>query len=425
MTDHTLFLGTFKMDITPREPLQLAGFASRGKAKFEGIDSPIHLRFFYFRNAKAPDRQSLVVIADLLCFSDELAARWRSRISRQTGIPAEAVILHATHNHSGPSIRDFIGLWELEPTYIRFLEQQLEDGAAIAIADAEEVGIEHGIGSSRLAVNRRKRLDDRIVIAPNLEGLSDPELTVIRFARSSRGGQTKAIWFHYACHPVVSSENRLSYEFCGAAANILEEHMDGGVIAGFLQGCCGDINPNWENILHGFHAIRALGALLADDVRNVLRDMTPLAVCPIRVVQTKNDLPYQSVPRMEQLYKLEKAGSQAERYWASFLLQHPEKLQPSTVLELTRLDLADGLSLLFMNGEMVVRYGFYVKQQTGRTILPVAYTNGMVGYVTTDEQLREGGYEPIDSTVYFGLPAPFSMRTESIVLDALDRMMQL
>ncbi|MCD9022435.1 hypothetical protein [Cohnella silvisoli] len=423
MNDHTLFLGTAKVDISPREPIQLAGFASRGHANFDGIDSPIHIRCFYFRNGRNPDQQSLVVIADLLCFSNELAARWRNQISRKTGIPEEAVILHATHNHSGPSLRDFIDLWELNPTYIRFLEKQIENGADLAMANAEEVKIERGDGSSQIAVNRRKLVDGRFVIAPNFDGPSDSELIVIRF--TGRTGRTKAIWLHYACHPVVSSENRLSYEYCGAAVNFLEEQIGGDAIAGFLQGCCGDVNPYWENGQQNFDTVRALGDQLAEDVGKVLRgNLEALSVCPIRVVQRKTDLPYRSFPSWERLHQTASSGTDIEKRWASFLIRQPEARQPAALLELTRLDLADNLSLLFMNGEMVVRYGFYIKEQSGRAVIPIAYTNGMVGYVTTAEQLEEGGYEPVESAIYFGLPAPFDEQTESAVLHALDQTMQ-
>jgi hypothetical protein len=52
-------------------------------------------------------------------------------------------------------------------------------------------------------------------------------------------------------------------------------------------------------------------------------------------------------------------------------------------------------------------------------VLPVGYSNGMVGYVTTARQIEEGGYEPVESSRYYGLPAPFAPEIEPILESAI------
>ena len=88
----------------------------------------------------------------------------------------------------------------------------------------------------------------------------------------------------------------------------------------------------------------------------------------------------------------------------------------SIPLEMTRVVLGDQLGLLTFNAEMVVRYGFLVK---ARSLLPLAYTGGMIGYVTTEQQLAEGGYEPREAFRYFCMPGPFAASTESRVQRAI------
>ena len=109
--------------------------------------------------------------------------------------------------------------------------------------------------------------------------------------------------------------------------------------------------------------------------------------------------------------------------WARFLLSDPDRLKQNTAeLDLTYLELADGCSILAVNGEMVHAYGEFVKTRFDKTVLPVGYSNGMIGYVPTAEQLAEGGYEAVDFIYYFGLPAPFSPEAEQLIRDGIVRL---
>ncbi|MFC3798626.1 neutral/alkaline non-lysosomal ceramidase N-terminal domain-containing protein [Cohnella sp. GCM10012308] len=239
-----LLVGTAKIDITPPFPLPLAGFAVRENQKFETVDSRLYVRAFYFRQ-HAADRsklQALLVSADILFWSDELAERLRRCIERQWGIPADAIILNATHTHSGPAVSArTVGLGEPAPDYLSFLEQAVIRSVEQAIGDAEPVSIHRGEGSSGISVNRRKKERDRIVLAPNAEGLTDPELRVFVFTTSA--GRKKGVLTHYACHPTLSARNAVSAEFCGYAMERLESRHDSSTVCAYLQGCCGDINP--------------------------------------------------------------------------------------------------------------------------------------------------------------------------------------
>jgi hypothetical protein len=107
--------------------------------------------------------------------------------------------------------------------------------------------------------------------------------------------------------------------------------------------------------------------------------------------------------------------------WSQLMLDRPEKMSPSIPLTLHRLDLAQQLSLLAVNAEMSVAYGLRLRERTD-DVLPVGYSNGMIGYVTTAQQVIEGGYEPVDSSRYYALPAPFTTDAEAIVNAAIDNM---
>lgn len=105
--------------------------------------------------------------------------------------------------------------------------------------------------------------------------------------------------------------------------------------------------------------------------------------------------------------------------WARALLAEPDRLRPFAELELQRLDLARGLSLLAANAEPVVEYGLYTRQISGGSVLPAGYSNGMLGYVPTARQIAEGGYESDESGLYLLLPSRFSPEIEGRVRQAI------
>jgi hypothetical protein len=44
----------------------------------------------------------------------------------------------------------------------------------------------------------------------------------------------------------------------------------------------------------------------------------------------------------------------------------------------------------------------------------------MIGYVTTEQQLAEGGYESREAFRYFAMPGPFAASTESRIRRAIE-----
>ena len=54
---------------------------------------------------------------------------------------------------------------------------------------------------------------------------------------------------------------------------------------------------------------------------------------------------------------------------------------------------------------------------TSRRVLPIGYSNGMIGYLVTAEQIAEGGYEPAESYAYLYRPGPFRPEVERAVSD--------
>ncbi|NQX64235.1 neutral/alkaline non-lysosomal ceramidase N-terminal domain-containing protein [Paenibacillus qinlingensis] len=420
-------LGIAKLNITPQQPMALSGFGHR-HGDFDGILHPLQLRVWFFQQMDVSDmqRKALVVQADILAWSTERMGAIYKRLEAYYGLTASSIILNASHTHCGPRTADLLDA--LNPDYVDMLEERLFAGVEEAYCKLIPVTIEKGVGECRMGINRRKIVNGEMSMAPNLEGPIDPEVSVIRFC-SKLTNETMGVMFHYTCHPTTTDYNFISSEFPGIAMGCVEEAIGGGAIASYLQGCCGDIRPALiqEDVFFrgDDRDVQRFGKQLSDVVLHVLkRPMEELSPSWIHASTTEVNLPFQYNPTIDQL----QTGSFEQGMmgaWHRMLLENAKRNAVHIPLKMNLLTIAEGLTFLAMNGEIVVEYGlFFKKCDPSRGVLPLAYSNGMVGYVPTAKQIEEGGYESRDSIYYFGLPSPFVPEIESLIRDAGVQLLQ-
>jgi Neutral/alkaline non-lysosomal ceramidase, N-terminal len=384
-------LGAAKVDITPRFPVPLAGFEARSGV-FREVRTPLFARIFCFRSAGVAP--VVLVCADLIWWGSERIDAIQRRIRAASGLEDAVVVLHATHNHSGPQTSQVFSplIGEASPVYLEGLEEAVVAGVQKAMSESELVTAERGAGECTIGIHRRRLVGGRIRMAPNPDGPIDSECSVIRFRTLS--GATKAVLVHFTCHPTTTANNAVSAEFCGAAMEAIENELGNGAIAGYLQGCCGDVRPalidkDGEFYRGGEEDVRRLALQLAEVVSATLA--RPMEFCPSMSC---------TVGSSDLALSMEPQGS-------------------SATLRITRIMLAPNLGFLTFNAEMVVEYGLFVKQVSAGSILPVGYSNGMIGYVTTKRQLGEGGYESREAFRYFNMPGPFVASTERTIRKAI------
>jgi hypothetical protein len=413
----SLSLGTAKVDITPTQPLPLAGFAHR-TGVFEDILHPLHARILLLiqQDIVGAAPAALVISADLIWWGPEYVSLLRNKILDTLGLDKALVILHATHNHSGPqTTAQFVpAIGQMDSHYISVLESSVLEGVHRAIENVEPVYIDRASGLCHFNVNRRKTVNGRVIMAPNYDGVADPEVIVTRFRTAA--GLTKALLVHYACHPTTTADNCVSPDFPGVGMEFIERALGNNAVAAYLQGCCGDVRPDLTSDKKFYRGhdtdVQGLGLLLAGEVLAILRrPMQPCFPCVLKTRRSVVSLNYQALPSRRTL-QANRRRTDIIGEWSRLLLEHPERLQRSVQLVSDVLHISSNLSVLTMNAEMVAQYGLFVKKKFGGRILPVAYSNGMIGYVPTAKQVLEGGYETTDSCYYFGLPAPFARTVE-------------
>lgn len=414
-----LSLGVARADITPRHPVPLAGFAARANlGPAETVARPLRLRVLTFAPHPDASPQAVFVTADLLWWGPELTDGLREKIARRYGVPAGAVLLHASHTHSAPATSAWYStyLGVPDPTYVNHLTKLTLEAVDESLGNMEPVTAARAASEVPIGADRRS------VQGGFPRSDIDPTATVVRFIKGN--GATKAVLVHFACHPVISHTNTMTPDFVGAARETLEQQLPADAVAVYAQGCCGDINPDrydGRRFLPGDDSdVAAFGGRLARAAAAVLNGpMAPLDRPCLATGQHRAALPLAPLPTREALLRSgDLPGIKGE--WARRMLAEPHRLRPDVTLELTALRLFENLTLLGMSAEPTSAYGRYIHQRYAGRVLPLGYTGAVFGYLVTAHQLTEGGYEPAEAPRYFAMPAPLSPSAETVARTAID-----
>jgi len=414
-------LGASQVEISPFLPVHLAGFAHRvGPAVKQ--HSPLYVKTFYFQQE---DQVILLLIGDVIWWDGKMVRQWKERIRKDHGISCESICFHSTHTHSGPQTSEefthLLGL--VDDRYIVSLEEKVLLSVREAIGNKEIVTGRKVRSVCELNVNRRKKVGNRVLMKPNRDDFADSELTTVVFENSKQ--DVKAMFVHYACHPTATDANVVSSEFPGQCCTVLSEHYKGAVI-GFLQGCCGDLRPAFimddEFYRGSLQDMEKMGTELAGHVRKAVESggktlsLEGNFHAEVRMIP----LLFRQDDEMEQVIKMSKDVLET---WKA----HKENVWRDiefTELEMQVLHIGSDLHFIAFNGEMVQEYGLEAKRNDPDA-LPIGYSNGMVGYVPTSEQLNDGGYESEEFIYYFGLPAPFQQTIEKTIKNEMKKIQRV
>jgi neutral ceramidase len=253
----SLHAGSATLDITPRTPNHLAGYANRDHPH-EGIHDPISLRALYIANGS----ETLVLVsADILWFREEIADPIHAVVQDQLGIPPECVMLCGTHTHSAPTTSGP----DRNAAYLHFLEAQTLGAIAIARAGTESVSVRIAHGESRIGINRRERRPGgEIVLGENPEGPIDRK--IILTSLEGESGRIAEIC-SFATHGTVMGGDsyQISGDWCGLAASALEESSEGAFL--FMNGGSANVNPRGRTRPSSFEVAENLAEEFMRDIQ--------------------------------------------------------------------------------------------------------------------------------------------------------------
>lgn len=259
--------GSAVVDITPRTPCYLSGYASRDHAH-EDVHDPISLRALYARGASG---DGVLISADIIWFYEEIIERITPVLERELGVLPANVLFCGTHTHSAP----VVGGEHVNREWISVLEKQAVAAAAIAKTRLQEVTVKTGRGRCEIGINRREQKPSgEVVLGHNPDGPIDREVVVAGL--DGADGKPVARICNFACHGVVLGPRnyRLSGDWPGTAASQIESDLDGAAYL-FLNGGSGNVNSR-IGPQDSFDPVIELASEFASEFQRVCENLDPL-----------------------------------------------------------------------------------------------------------------------------------------------------
>ncbi len=428
--------GVAVVDITPPMGYRMSGYFHERLST--GILNPLHAKALVLRQGST---RAAMVFCDIIGLSPDVTRRARRQAERETGIPAESILIAATHTHTGPlyfgALRNHLHEKAVahhgndpceKADYPSQLIAHLVEAIKEAAARTQPVQLEAGIAQQHgLSFNRRFHMKDGTVrfnpgvLNPDIvraAGPIDPDVGVV-LLRDADGRDALAGLVNFALHLDTVGGTLYAADYPFYIEQGLRETLGEDFVLLFGNGTCGDINhidvTRKERLKTEY-----IGTTLSRTVAESLGGLKAAAAPALAAKGMVVDAPLQSFSpdEIEQAKRdIEKVGTSE----LSFLDQvkaykilavqwrggsgHPNAKHrvgdPSTIpLEVQVFRLSDDVAVVGLPGEVFVDLGLAIKQASPfATTLVIELCQDAPGYIPTRQAFAEGSYETVNSRI--------------------------
>ncbi|SDU13662.1 neutral/alkaline non-lysosomal ceramidase N-terminal domain-containing protein [Jiangella alkaliphila] len=375
----TLRIGFGRTDLTPPLGVELAGFGPFLRRRATSVHAPLYARAVAV--AGADGGRWVLVSCDLLGVAASIVDDVAARVAAATGWRPDEVVVHATHNHSGPATVENVGWGAPDEQYVAGVADLIARACVAAVRGLAPATVRHAVVPlEEFAHNRMLPSRDPALIDSGVHVL-----------RVDHDGALAGFVASYSCHPVICCESTSAVhgDFPGEALRIVEAAHPGATGV-FLQGALGDVNPLYA---HGpadesMVALELFAGRFADAVTAGIAGSTPVEDDAVAVV--KQEIPYELAPYdLDELRKRRDEGddvtSLSLRRTVAALEEGREVRRPLWVHALR----LGPLTLLGYNVEVFDGIKRRLVEALGEHCLVLSTTNGWLGYAPTHD-----AYEP-------------------------------
>jgi hypothetical protein len=424
--------GAAKANITPKQFMWMAGYASRDHVAEEKL-TDLWAKALVLRD---PQGNAIALITlDLIGVDRPLSQSICQKLMEKHGLKREQIAINCSHTHTGPVVArnlrpmHYLQLSDeqkkLVDDYATFLEESVVKVVDDAFNRLVPSQITWGSGRATFATNRRTNVEAKVPELRELgqlKGPNDHDVPVL--AVRTLEGRLRAVAFGYACHATVLSSFQWSGDYPGFAQLALEErHPD--TVALFWAGCGGDQNPLPRRTAE---LAKHYGQMLAVSVEAVLAaPMTPIGDT-LSASYQEIDLPLGTLPTREDLVRDTRSKDKYIAARATTLLEDVDAgraVPASYPYPISVWKLGPEVQWVFLGGEVVIDYAVRIKNELqGSKTWVAGYSHDVMAYIPSRRVLTEGGYEGGGAMVYYGLPAPWSPEVEEKIVQEVHRQAQ-
>jgi len=284
--------GLGRSDITPRVGVELQGYGPFLCRHSDGVRDRLYARALAM---SVNGERAVLVSCDLIGISASITQRVREKVGEATGLPAERIMVHAIHTHSGPSVRVYSGWGTPDPVYLELLPGRIATACVDALASLRDATLAHAeVGCRGIATNRRTDLYSAKTVEEVLDENWQPphpemtDTTAHVFRVDGADGKMLGFFSYYGCHPVIGGPGcRKIHGDWPAIASNLVERLHPGTTGFFLQGAQGDSNACrvCSEEADALRVLDVIGARYARVILKGLEEAKPLTIDRLAAAQ--------------------------------------------------------------------------------------------------------------------------------------------
>ena len=434
--------GLAQVDFTPGPGLPIMGHFRQDYAA-RGTHDPLYCKALVLQDQQG--NRAALACMDICMLDRRQVAFFRKCAADQTDIPAENVLLSATHTHGGPATRSLYDCPKASDQQVEGILTRAAQAVVEAAANLRPARLRIGRAEeSRVSFNRRLRsTDGRTVMnwtdpdpqtVASALGPTDTELISISIECDDC---CRGALINFALHPaIVDYENQLyTADYPGYLSQALTQIKGPDSMTLFFNGCCGNVNhidySDSNSPRRGFVMAQRVGYMLAAAAAQAISNAVELSAGPVlvsREMVTLNRYPispsqYQQAQNVLQDNRdtdYQQIDGIDARSSAPLIIRMYEQQDEPDQVEVMVLRIGE-LAIVALPGEVFTEFGLQIKQQSpaAHTIV-IELANDAVGYLPSAEAFKQGGYE-----VTPGGTAYEAGSAEKLVASAFQQLQQL
>ena len=414
-------VGASLVAITPLKGTPMAGYYHERGA--QGTHDELFARAIVI---EAGGTRAALVALDLISTTRDLVEEARREIEATGAVRGDAVMISATHAHTGPVIRgrgaiDLVvgGESVLARDFRSTLPKKIAEAVRLAESRLQSASILVGHGhEASIAFNRRYHMADGTVgwnpgkRNPNIlkpAGTIDPDVAVVYC--ESLDHRPIAAYVNYAVHLDNVGGQFFSADVPFTLSKLLADAQGTELVTVFTAGCCGDVNHidvNWSRPQGGFGNAARMGTILAAEVLRTWPRFQPLRAGPVRSKSTtvRLALPEVSADQATAAHEVVARRIDPKAPQPNFLAQ-VEAFKVLDVVaqngrpwevEIQVVAIGDELAWVSLPGEIFVELGLAIKQDSPFPHTVIAeLANGAIGYIPSRRAYAQGNYEVVSA----------------------------
>lgn len=242
-----LQVGFGRQKIMPEDSVPMAGYTDSSKRMSTGFRDYLYATCIAFTEG---EETVLMFSQDLFKSDRNWTDAVRQRITGDTGIPGDRIMVCATRNHAGPDISSNLpSVTAYKTLYIEAMaaaaREALEDRASATLSTVTTQ-------TEKLNFPRHYTLSDGSYGGDNFGDFTntvtgyanagDPDMLLIKADREGEKQDVLIVnWQVYPCKLGTSTDTNLSADFIGLVRTQVEK--DTGMLCAYFTGAAGDLKP--------------------------------------------------------------------------------------------------------------------------------------------------------------------------------------